>query len=155
MKRIRKAYEGYQYQYCISECNELLVYNPKDFFGHYYKGLCFTELKLFQEALDSFESSRESINRNRARKFLKEYSCDIGIRESTIYLKMREFKKAKELLKENIKQHPNCVSSFTELSSIEEDEKNFLGAIEIINRGIESNPNNKILKDEKNRINLK
>ena len=150
LKRIRKAFESQLYDDCITECNELLIYNSTDFHGYYYKGLCLTELKIFDEALNCFDLAGKCIQRNKARSFLKDYSCDIVLRKSAVYLKMREFEKAKELLQENIAQNPGCVSSYTKLASIEGDEENYLEAIEIIHQGIIANPNNKTLEDEKN-----
>lgn len=126
---------------CISLANELTSAQENDFFGFYYKGLCNTELKLFDEALESFESALVNLKKNRFPKIMEEYEQETELRIAHVFRLQRRYSISLERLDKLINQYPKYAFAYKSKAGIQVDTDELRCALETVNQGLAQQSN--------------
>jgi tetratricopeptide (TPR) repeat protein len=152
LQQVHKLYTDRQWLECISLANELTSTQENDFFGFYYKGLCNTELKLLDEALNNFESALVNLRKNRFPWIMEEYLKETELRIAHVFRLQREYPMALERLNKLINQYPKYVFAFKSKAGVQVDIDELRNALETVNQGLSHNPNDTELQRLRNSL---
>ena len=137
---------------CVSLANQLIAKSRNDFFGHYYKGICYTELKLFDEALESFEIALENVYKNLFPKIMVEYEQETILRIAHIHRLQRNYDIAIEQMDRLIAKHPKYVFVYKSKAGIYIDMGDDRKALETVNIGLKHSPKDEDLLNIQRRL---
>jgi tetratricopeptide (TPR) repeat protein len=137
---------------CISLANELTSTNENDFFAFYYRGVCNTEFKFFDEALIDFESALINLKKNKFPKIMEEYEQETEVRIAHIFRLERNYLSALERLDRLINRYPKCAFAYKSKAGIQVDMNELQKALETTNKGLAEHPNDKELLSLRNSL---
>ncbi len=154
-KRLQRVHElctKREWLDCISLANELTLAQENDFFGYYYKGICNTELKLFEDALTDFEDALVNLHKNMFPKIMEEYEQETELRIAHVFRLQRMYPTALERLDKLIEKYPNYVSAYKSKAGIQIDTDELRSALETVNQGLSQHPNDQELQKLRNSL---
>jgi tetratricopeptide (TPR) repeat protein len=137
---------------CISLANELTSAQENDFFGFYYRGICNTELKFFDQALNDFESALINLKKNRFPKIMEEYEQETELRIAHVFRLQRRYSMALERLDKLINQYPKYAFAYKAKAGIQVDMDELWKALETANQGLAEYPSDKELVKLRNSL---
>ena len=137
---------------CISLSNELTSAQENDFFGFYYKGLCNTKLKFFEEALDNFELALINLKKNRFPKIMEEYKKETELRIAHVFRLQRKYLIALGRLDKLIKQYPKYTFAYKSKAGIQLDMDKLQDALETVDQGLSHHPKDLELQKLRNSL---
>lgn len=128
--------------------NELTSSQENDFFGFYYRGICNTEFKYFDEALDDLESALVNLKKNKFPKIMEEYE----LRIAHVFRLQRKYSTALERLDNLINHYPKYVFAYKSKAEILVDMDELNSALETVNQGLAEHPTDKELLNLRNSL---
>ena len=152
LEQIHKLCSENNWLDCISLANELISAHKNDFFGFYYRGLCNTEFKFFDEALKDFESALINLEKNRFPMIIKEYELETELRIAHIFRLQRKYSTALERLDKLINQHPKYAFAYKAKAGIQVDMNELQDALDTANQGLAERQNDKELLNLRNAL---
>ena len=126
---------------CISLADKLTSVQENDFFFFYYKGLCNTELKFLEEALNNFESALVNLRKNKFPEVMDEYEQETELRIAHVFRLQRKYATALKRLDKLVNKYPNYVYSYKSKAGIQVDMDEMQNALETVNQGLAKHPN--------------
>lgn len=152
LRVVQKQYASKAYLNCISNCHLMIELIENDFFGYYYRGLCYLKLKFFQEALSDMETAYCNQKKNRFPKLMEEYSRDVELRIANIFRLQRKYGLAIEKLNDLLSRNPDFVNGYIEMVGVYMDIEDPKSALQVVNQGLLQYPNNQDLKDAQSNL---
>lgn len=152
LRIVQKQYASKAYLNCISNCHLMIELIENDFFGYYYRGLCYLKLKFFQEALSDMETAYCNQKKNRFPKLMEEYSRDVELRIANIFRLQRKYGLAIEKLNDLLRRHPHYVNGYTEMVGVYMDMEDPESALQVVNQGLLRYPNNQHLQEAHSKL---
>lgn len=130
---------------CISLAHELSSAQENDFFGFYYRGICNTEFKLLDEALEDFQFALINLKKNKFPKLMEEYEQETELRIAHIFRLQRKYPIALARLDKLINHYPKYASAYKSKAGIQIDINELKNALETVNHGLVQNPHDEEL----------
>ena len=147
LQEVHKLYTERKWLDCISLANELTSTQENDFFGFYYRGICNTESKFFDEALDDFESALVNLKKNRFPKIMEEYEQETKLRIAHVFRLQRKHTMALERLNKLINNHPKYIFAYKSKAGIQVEINELNNALDTVNQGLKRHPNDTELQN--------
>lgn len=152
LQQVHKLCSERKWLDCISLANELTSAQENDFFGFYYRGICNTEFKFFDEAVNDFESALMKLKKNKFSKIMEEYEQETKLRIAHVFRLQRKYTTALERLDNLIKHYPKYAFAYKSKAGILIDMDELNSALETTNRGLEEHPDDKELLNLRNSL---
>lgn len=137
---------------CVELCNELISSFDNDFFGYYYRGICNTHFKFFEEAIQDFECATVNAKKNRFPKTMKELEDDAKLRIAHVFRLQRNYTEALLRIDELINHSPEYSPAYISRAGIHTDTNNLLEALDTVNQGLSRFANNNDLRHLKRQL---
>ncbi|MEQ8546338.1 MAG: hypothetical protein RIC03_00415 [Cyclobacteriaceae bacterium] len=150
LQQVHKLVVEHKWLECIGLAKEVSNGQENDFYGEYYQGICHTQLKFYDEAIENFEAALLNIQKNKIQWTVTEYEQEAQLRLAHVHRLQRRYDKATELLDELIKTHPRYANAYQSKAGIQIDQKDFQGALVTANFGLDQLPNHEELTDLRN-----
>ncbi|MEM8940201.1 MAG: tetratricopeptide repeat protein [Bacteroidota bacterium] len=137
---------------CSGLANELSKEQENDFFGSFYQGICNTQLKFYEEAIENFELALINIKKNKFPRIIAEYEQETKLRIAHVYRLQRNYNEAIKHSDELIAQHPKYVAGYQLKAGIQIDLDNFQEALDTADSGLGQLPNHSELLELRNSL---
>jgi tetratricopeptide (TPR) repeat protein len=152
LQQVHKLYSEKKWLDCISLANELTSAQENDFFGFYYRGICNTEFKFFDDALNDFESALVNLKKNKFPEIMEEYEQETELRIAHVFRLQRKYYTALERLDNLINHHPKYAFPYKSKAGIQVDMDELQSALETANQGLAEKPYDKELENLRNSL---
>ena len=152
LQEVQELCSNKEWLACSALTNDLIKKSSNDFFGHYYKGICLTELRLYEDALESFKIALKNVYKNVFPKIMLEFEQETLLRIAHVYRLQRKYDIALERLSDLIVKHPSYMFAYRSKAGIYIDLNNDSQALETVNLGLKQAPKDEELLNTRKQL---